>query len=229
MGQVMNGRARHPERLEQVADAMGSGVILVASDGTVLWTDRATRRRLNGELGRIPLPVPRPEGDAVDCFAVPLELSVNGKPLKLCIIQQTDEARSSNELIAAIESIVADGSSWLASVVDKLKGMRQGDVQMLTAAPKGASNTDLNVLSDREREVLGLICEGKGDTQMSELLGLSENTVRNHIASLYRKIGVNRRTAAIIWARERGIHSLHAVSGGLRRRNGDGRNGSATY
>ena len=36
-------------------------------------------------------------------------------------------------------------------------------------------------------------------------LGLSENTMRNHVAALYRKIGVNRRTAAIIWARERGI------------------------
>jgi hypothetical protein len=53
--------------------------------------------------------------------------------------------------------------------------------------------------------VLGLICEGKSDVQMAGLLGLSENTVRNHIAALYRKIGVNRRTAAVIWARERGI------------------------
>jgi hypothetical protein len=40
---------------------------------------------------------------------------------------------------------------------------------------------------------------------MSVLLKLSQNTVRNHIASLYRKIGVNRRSAAIIWARERAI------------------------
>jgi hypothetical protein len=29
--------------------------------------------------------------------------------------------------------------------------------------------------------------------------------VRNHIASLYRKIGVNRRSGAILWVRERGI------------------------
>jgi DNA-binding NarL/FixJ family response regulator len=37
---------------------------------------------------------------------------------------------------------------------------------------------------------------------MGTMLSLSQNTVRNHIASLYRKIGVNRRSAAIIWARE---------------------------
>jgi DNA-binding CsgD family transcriptional regulator len=40
---------------------------------------------------------------------------------------------------------------------------------------------------------------------MSESLKLSRNTIRNHLASLYRKIGVNRCAAAIIWARERGI------------------------
>ena len=40
---------------------------------------------------------------------------------------------------------------------------------------------------------------------MSESLKLSHNTIRNHLASLYRKIGVNRRAAAIIWTRERGI------------------------
>ena len=40
---------------------------------------------------------------------------------------------------------------------------------------------------------------------MSESLKLSHNTIRNHLAPLYRKIGVNRRPAAIIWARERGI------------------------
>ena len=40
---------------------------------------------------------------------------------------------------------------------------------------------------------------------MSETLNLSKHTIRNHIASLYSKIGVNRRAAAVIWARERGF------------------------
>ncbi|MGH8154887.1 MAG: hypothetical protein ACREP0_06585 [Rhodanobacteraceae bacterium] len=31
------------------------------------------------------------------------------------------------------------------------------------------------------------------------------NTVRNHVASLYAKIGVNRRSAAVVWGRERGL------------------------
>ena len=40
-----------------------------------------------------------------------------------------------------------------------------------------------------------------------EELKLARNTARNHVASLYQKIGVNRRSALIVWARERGIGS----------------------
>jgi DNA-binding CsgD family transcriptional regulator len=36
-------------------------------------------------------------------------------------------------------------------------------------------------------------------------LGLSLNTARNHVAALYRKIGVHSRTAAVVWAQERGL------------------------
>ncbi|VWX54051.1 response regulator transcription factor [Novosphingobium sp. 9U] len=58
-------------------------------------------------------------------------------------------------------------------------------------------------LTPREREVLGLICEGFDDKAIAKRLALSGNTVRNHVAGIYGKIGVNRRAAAIAWARER--------------------------
>ena len=57
----------------------------------------------------------------------------------------------------------------------------------------------------REREIVALICSGAGDAEISKELNLSPHTVRNHVASLYKKLGVNRRSAVVIWARERGI------------------------
>jgi DNA-binding CsgD family transcriptional regulator len=66
---------------------------------------------------------------------------------------------------------------------------------------------ELGELTPRERDVLGLICKGHGDADIAALLKVSRNTVRNHIATLYAKIGVNRRSAAVIWGRERGIVS----------------------
>ena len=47
---------------------------------------------------------------------------------------------------------------------------------------------------------------GETDKQIGSDLGLAPNTVRNHVAALYKKIGVNRRVAAVNWARERGLH-----------------------
>ena len=71
--------------------------------------------------------------------------------------------------------------------------------------PRGARTGRPAVdLSPREREVLALIGGGADDDAIAERLGLSRNTVRNHVARLYAKIGVNRRSAAVIWARERG-------------------------
>ena len=56
-----------------------------------------------------------------------------------------------------------------------------------------------------EREVLELICQDLDDAEIATRLDLSRNTVRNHVARLYAKIGVNRRSAAIVWAHERGV------------------------
>jgi DNA-binding CsgD family transcriptional regulator len=97
-------------------------------------------------------------------------------------------------------------TSWLTrTFVEKLKAWHQ------TKQP-AARASDLDLLTDREREILALICEGRSDVDMGKMLGLSQNTVRNHVASLYRKIGVNRRGAAIIWARERAITSYEFVA-----------------
>ncbi|PKR20642.1 helix-turn-helix transcriptional regulator, partial [Salmonella enterica subsp. enterica serovar Newport] len=60
-------------------------------------------------------------------------------------------------------------------------------------------------LTARERETLSLMCEGQDDAGIAVAMGVSRNTVRNNVARIYAKLGVNRRGAAIIWARERGF------------------------
>jgi DNA-binding CsgD family transcriptional regulator len=113
---------------------------------------------------------------------------------------------------------MTDTSWFTRTLIEKVRALRQS---RFFGEPNPAK--DVDVLSDREREVLGLICEGVSDADMSRTLQLSPNTVRNHIASLYRKIGVNRRSSAIIWARERGITGLNAVPPPRRRAHANGR------
>jgi pimeloyl-ACP methyl ester carboxylesterase/DNA-binding CsgD family transcriptional regulator len=60
-------------------------------------------------------------------------------------------------------------------------------------------------LSPREREVLALLSEGLDNTQIGERLSISEKTVRNHITSVYDKLGVWTRAQAVVFAREHGF------------------------
>lgn len=205
MDQVMSACARDGE-LDRIAAALAKGVILVDSKGEVVWVDEATRRRANGELQNLVLALKLSQDSAQDCLVSALEVTIGGEPSLLCIIQESNEPKE-HDLVAAIQTVMADTSWFTRTIVEKLKALRQA--KQTNERPP---SDDIDVLSGREREVLGLICEGRSDLDMSELLRLSPNTVRNHIVSLYRKIGVNRRSAAIIWARERGITGAEVIS-----------------
>lgn len=54
----------------------------------------------------------------------------------------------------------------------------------------------------REQEVLALLAAGRSNKEIAQKLGVSPNTVKTQIASLYQKLEVNRRTQAVQKARE---------------------------
>ncbi len=64
-------------------------------------------------------------------------------------------------------------------------------------------------LSEREMEVLNLVVEGKSNKEIAALLGISHQTVKNHITSILRKFGVEDRTQAVVYALKRGWVKLN--------------------
>ena len=60
-------------------------------------------------------------------------------------------------------------------------------------------------LSSREAEVLALIARGLTNVEVAERAHLSTNTIKTYIRAAYRKIGVQRRPQAILWALENGF------------------------
>jgi pimeloyl-ACP methyl ester carboxylesterase/DNA-binding CsgD family transcriptional regulator len=60
-------------------------------------------------------------------------------------------------------------------------------------------------LSPRERQILAAITEGLSNAEIGERLQISEKTVRNHVSSIYDKLGVWSRAQAMVFAREHGF------------------------
>jgi DNA-binding NarL/FixJ family response regulator len=56
----------------------------------------------------------------------------------------------------------------------------------------------------REREVLDHIAEGMTNRQVADALGISEQTVKNHVSSILRKLSLNDRTQAVVYAIRQG-------------------------
>ena len=59
-------------------------------------------------------------------------------------------------------------------------------------------------LSDREMEVLSCVVRGMSNKEIARLLGISHQTVKNHVTSILRKFGVEDRTQAVVYALKRG-------------------------
>jgi PAS domain S-box-containing protein len=175
------------------------------------WPDRAAQERFrqavvkDAGIHNIDVRLRGKDGSVFDCLLSAETVTINDQRCVLCVMQDiTERKRSEEELVAAIEAVMADTSWFSRSIVEKLAALRQTSRAV-------SVGSDLDDLTARERDVLGLICEGQSDPQMSETLKLSRHTIRNHVSALFRKIGVNRRSAAIIWARERGIAGKEAL------------------
>ena len=137
-------------------------------------------------------------GTALDCALSGVAITVGGEGCILCtILDITERKRSERELVAAIDQVMADTSWFSRSLIEKLASFR--------SSTKEERDTAADTLTKRERQALQFICEGINDAKIAEGLGLSTNTVRNHIAALYRKLDVHNRTEAALWGHAHGF------------------------
>lgn len=68
-----------------------------------------------------------------------------------------------------------------------------------------ANRFESEALSQREREVLALVANGRCNKHISRDIGISEGTIKFHLNNIFGKLGVNSRTAAINVALKRGL------------------------
>jgi DNA-binding NarL/FixJ family response regulator len=69
-----------------------------------------------------------------------------------------------------------------------------------SSSEEDQSAVEQSLLSRREAEILEQIGQGKSNKEIAKLLAISDQTVKNHITSILRKLKVNDRTAAVVYA-----------------------------
>jgi len=92
------------------------------------------------------------------------------------------------QIIESIKELHAGGSPMSASIARKL---------VTVFSEQNAPTRNDAALSPREREVLELVAKGQLYKEIAEQLGISFNTVRQHIGNIYQKLHVNNKTEAI--------------------------------
>ncbi|MCL2555271.1 MAG: response regulator transcription factor [Actinomycetia bacterium] len=69
----------------------------------------------------------------------------------------------------------------------------------------GGGTGRANTLTDREREVLALIADGRSNREIARALVLSEKTVKTHVSNILMKLDLADRTQAALWAVRNGV------------------------
>ena len=111
------------------------------------------------------------------------------------------KALSGEELADAIRTVAAGGALIDPAVTRKVVS------EFARLAPP-ARSIDAGLaepLSEREKEVLGLVARGLSNREIADTLFLAEGTVKNYVTTILQKIGVRDRTQAALRARELGL------------------------
>ncbi len=102
------------------------------------------------------------------------------------------------DLVRAIR-IVASGEALLAPTVTRRL------IEEFSRAPAPAAPPEMGSLTDREREVLGLVARGLSNGEIAAELILGETTVKTHVGRILMKLGLRDRVQAVVLAYESGL------------------------
>ncbi|HET9611123.1 MAG TPA: response regulator transcription factor [Acidimicrobiales bacterium] len=103
------------------------------------------------------------------------------------------------DLVRAIR-VVAAGDALLAPTVT-----RRLIAELSRVPARPSPPPELDTLTDREREVLGLVARGLSNAEIAAELVLGETTVKTHVGRILAKLGLRDRVRAVVLAYESGL------------------------
>ncbi|HWB13826.1 MAG TPA: response regulator transcription factor [Pirellulales bacterium] len=103
---------------------------------------------------------------------------------------------SRDDMIAAIRRVAEGGDAWTREELRRVTGA--------LATPRVSADVEVP-LTQRESEVLRQLAFGLTNKEIAQALGISYETVKEHVQHVLRKIGVSDRTQAAVWAVRKGL------------------------
>jgi len=185
----------------------GFEIVAEAADGAAAIREAV---RLRPDVALVDLRMPR-----VDGVEVTRRLGVEAPTCRVVILTTFDD---DDLLFAALRAgasgyLLKDAAApqLLDAIAAAARGQSVlaprvvGKVLAEFARLPGRAPTEPIQLSPRELEVLTLLARGAANKEIATSLGITEGTVKNHMTSLFTKLGVSQRTQAALRARELGL------------------------
>ena len=128
--------------------------------------------------------------------------------IPIVVVSALSDGRSIREALDAGAMGFVPKASTTEELMNALRSVLRGNVYLPTSFVTQAGETGVATvpsLTDRQWQVLFEIVCGRTVKRIAERLGISENTVKSHVAAILRALGCSTRTQAIVWFHERGL------------------------
>lgn len=194
----------HPVWRRGVRDLLDAepdlSVVAEAADGE----EALTALRAGGvDVAVLDMEMPRVTG-----VEVARAVRAEGLPVAVLALSSYDEP-------AYVSGLLAEGAAGYLTkdqppelIVEAVRAVARGQGRWFVAPTAGGpSDAPGAGLTDRERDVLMLLADGKSNAEIAAALFVSENTVRSHLTAAYAKVGVTSAREAVAWAWRTGFAS----------------------
>jgi DNA-binding NarL/FixJ family response regulator len=169
------GTARTPAEARLALDGAGGSIDVVVSD-VQLAGDAEGLKLLDGMAGDGPAVLLLSSYDQPPLIRSAFERGAAGYLIKTCAVA---------EILDAVRTVAGGGTAFTAAMLRAIR-----------SAPRRPS--------DREIEVLGLLCAGASNDEIGSRLGVTEKTVESHLRRLFDRYGVLSRTELAVLALREG-------------------------
>lgn len=190
--------------LRRALEAEGLTVLAEAGDGAA-----AVQTVLEHRPDVVLMDVSMPKVDGIEATRRIVEALPNAQVVMLTM--HVDRDTVDQALRAGAVGYLTKDSS-ISDVVQAVRAAASPETAITTglaaALLREAQQQADGVISTREVEVLQLVADGLGTTEIAERLFISQKTVKNHLASIYEKLAARDRTQAVLTAVRMGIVRL---------------------